>query len=355
MQGKSFKLTKSENENKSVKLFLQLLAVLLFALLGIMFVYFGFAQKENTSIIYNETGEADYKVFLKENDYYSSKYLDKGMSYVANLIDYVNLSFNYNLNSSREATHEYKYKINAELIITERGEENKVLFRKPIVLKEETTVSADTNGNINEALNIKYDDYNAMVNNYRKEYSLSISSKLVVTMHVDTMGEAKELEGASFNSSNDLVISIPLSEQTIEINFDANSINNSKEIVQYSTFNPINYIYMFLGIVLFISALIFLIKTLTTKKQQVSRYAKKRNSILREYDRFIVETVKLKGLYNDKVQIPVNSFDELLDARDNTQNPILFYEDLKENISKFIVIDNNNMFIYLLRESDFKD
>ena len=174
-------------------------------------------------------------------------------------------------------------------------------------------------------------------------------------MHVEANGDAKGLEGADFKSANDLVISIPLSEQTLEINFDSNAINNSKEFVQYSTFNPINYIYIFLGIILVIAALVFLFKALTAKTEKVSKYSKKKNSILREYDRFIVETEKIKDLVSGKLQIPVNSFEELLDARDNTENPILFYEDLNEKACKFTVIDGANIYMYQLKESDFNE
>lgn len=354
MKNKSFELTRPKNENKKVLLFLQLLLVFLIASGGILFVYYGFAQKAGTTVTFDEKGSADYKVYLKKNDYYSSNYLGKGMSYVASLIDKVYLSFNYKLDSNLESFQEYKYRIDAELIITERGEANKVLFRQPIVLKEETVANAHTHGAINESLSIRYDEYNAIVNRYKNEYSLSVSSNLVVKMHVDTKSEATGVDGAKYNSSNDLVISIPLSEQTIEINFDSNEINNTKEIVQYSTFNPINYIYIFLGIILVISALVFLFKTLTKKSNNISYYEKTKNNILRQYDRFIVETDKIENLSKDKLIIPVNSFTELLDARDNTENPILFYENADKKVAKFTVIDGNNMFIYQISDEDKK-
>lgn len=322
-----------------------------------MFVYYGFAKKDRINVIFNETGEADYKVYLKENDYYNAEYLEEGMSYIASLIDNIELNFNYNLNSNIQSKLNYKYKIDAELIITERGQENKVLYSKPIVLKDEVEQFGDTSGLIDEKIIIKYDDYNAMVNNYKKEYGLSVSSKLVVKMHIDSIGNSTELDEDEFTSSNDLIVSIPLSEQTIEINFNHNTINNSKEIVKYSSFNPINYIYLFVGLTIIIYGIVSVFKLFFRKKKK-SRdqlYEKKRNDILKEYDRFIVEASKMNNIETSKTLINVKSFNELLDARENTDNPIIFYEDKIEQKSTFMVIDDNNIFSYRICENDFNE
>lgn len=325
-------------------------------MLAIVFIYFGISQKETKNIIFNETGEADYKVYLKENSYYKEKYLEKGMSYVASLIDYIKLDFNYNLNSSKESDLDYKYKITAELIITEREQENKILFKRPIVLKEETSVKESTNGVITESLNINYDDYNAMVNNYKKEYALSVSSKLLITMHIDASAKATDAEKSSFNSSNDITVSIPLFEQTIEINLNSNTIKNSKEVLEYSTLNPLNYVYLAIGAILMILLIILIIKYFIgfqSKKAKESKYTKTKNNILREYDRFIVEASHIKESKKYNNTIYVKSFDELLDVRDNIEKPILFNEDEVKNISVFSVIDdNNNIYLYIISESE---
>lgn len=349
---------KNQDKDRKIRLVSYIFLICLVALLGIVLIYFGFAQKETKNIIFNETGEADYKVYLKDNDYYKEPYLEKGMSYVASLIDYIKLDFNYNLNSSKESDLDYKYKITAELIITERGEENKILFRRPIVLKEEIEDTASTNGVINETLNIKYDDYNAMVNNYKKEYALSVSSKLLITMHIDSNAKATNTENSNFTSSNDITVSIPLSEQTIEINLNSNTINNSKEVLEYSSFNPLNYIYLAIGIILIIVLFILVAKCidyLKARKQAESEYTKKKNSILREYDRFIVETSKIEETKKYNNTIYVKSFNELLDARDNVEKPILFKEDVIKKVSTFSVIDdNNNIYIYKISENNAK-
>ena len=357
MKQKSFKMDEVKQEDKGTILFLQFFLIFLIVCGGIMSIYYGFAKKDRYNIIFYEKGNADYKVYLKPNEYYSSPYLEKGMSYIANLIDKIEVNFNYNLNSSRESELKYKYKISADLVITERGQENKILYSKPIDLKDEVSKIENTSGLINETIIINYDDYNAMVNNYKKEYSLSISSKLVIKMHIDSASESVNMNKDNFNSSNDLIVSIPLSEQTLEINFNHNEINNSKEIVEYSSFNPINYIYLFIGLILIISGVVFFFKALTkkSKKNKISKYEKIKNNLLKEYDRFIVEASKMNNFEANKIIINVKSFVELLDARENTDNPIIFYEDKNEKLATFMVIDNNNVFIYRISEKEFAE
>lgn len=348
-----------ENEKspkkKNLKLFFSffLLAITLF--ISALFIWVGLSQRTEKSIIFTENGDVDYKVYLKENNYYTSPYLEKGMSYVASLIDYIRLDFNYNVNSSDDADLEFKYDVNAELIITERGEESKVLFKKPIVLKENITKSADSSGVLNEQIDIRYDDYNAMVNSYKKEYALSVSSKLVVTMHVESVGNPKNLEKNNFMSNSDLTVSIPLSEQTISVLINCNTINNSKQIVEYGDLDVKNYIYLTIGGVFGLISLFLLVKTFynfTGRSLKDTEYEKTKKTIIREFDRVIVETNEIVDTRKYESVVYVKSFNELLDVRDNVEKPILFHENVKRKISCFMVIDNNILYIYKIRESD---
>ncbi len=343
-------------ENKNLKLLAQFFLIVFVALLCLVFIYFGISSREQKSVSFSEQGDADYRVYLKENDYYQTPYLEKGMSYVASLIDYIKIDFNYNLNSSRESNLNYKYRIDAQLIITERGNENAVLYLEDIPIKEEVVGSEKLNAAINESINIKYDDYNAKVNSYKQNYSLSVSSKLIVKMHIEADGNSEGINDSEFNSEHDMTVSIPLSEQTLEIMFDSNGINERWQIQQYSNFNPINYIYLAIGIILAIVSLILIVKVVSylyKRRQGESEYTRIKNKILREYDRLIVETKEIKDQKNYRSEIIVNSFDELLDARDNLEVPILFYEDYNQKSSTFMVIDGSHVYKYKITDKKY--
>ena len=53
--------------------------------------------KKTITLSYKENSNINYLVYLKPNDYYIDQpYLSKGMQYIASLIDYVDVNFNYN-------------------------------------------------------------------------------------------------------------------------------------------------------------------------------------------------------------------------------------------------------------------
>ena len=54
---------------------------------GIYFLINSYKYKEPTKSFYEEKSNIDYKVFLNENKFYESEYLDKDMLYVSLLIN----------------------------------------------------------------------------------------------------------------------------------------------------------------------------------------------------------------------------------------------------------------------------
>ena len=68
-----------------------------------------FLTKNKTYYVpYNEESKIDYKVYLKENEFFNKEYLDANNQYIASLIDYINATFDYKLNVS-EKNIDYKY------------------------------------------------------------------------------------------------------------------------------------------------------------------------------------------------------------------------------------------------------
>ena len=84
-----------------------------------------------------------------------------------------------------------------------------------------------------------------------------------------------------------------------------------------------------------------------------SNYEKRLTEILTDYDRIIVEA---RGGYTsntEKKVIKVPNFEELLDARDMLNKPIIFSK--VNNIkSEFIVEDDNKLYKYVLKEVDIE-
>ena len=82
-----------------------------------------------------------------------------------------------------------------------------------------------------------------------------------------------------------------------------------------------------------------------------NKYQTLLTQILREYDRIIV--IARDGYESNvkKKVIKVANFDELLDARDTLEKPII-YSRVNDVKSEFIVEDDEKLFKFILKESD---
>ena len=66
-------------------------------------------------LTYSEKSNLDYKVYLKKNDYFKEKYLPKNRQYIASIIDYIDVFYDYTFSSSKHIDAKYKYKVVAKI------------------------------------------------------------------------------------------------------------------------------------------------------------------------------------------------------------------------------------------------
>ena len=111
------------------RIVIYILMFITFILLGFMFTFKALDFIEKKVINYSEKSNLDYKVYLKENDFYDEDYLDKNMVYVAGLIDKVKVDFDYNFISDETVDLNFDYKVMAKLLITDSNGNN-TYFKK---------------------------------------------------------------------------------------------------------------------------------------------------------------------------------------------------------------------------------
>ena len=100
----------------------------LFLILGLIICLIkAFEYTEKEEIVYRETSTVNYKVYLKDNNFYETQYLEDGMAYVASLIDKIHINYDYSLTSSIKSNIDVDYKIVAKLIIGSQNN-SKVFF-----------------------------------------------------------------------------------------------------------------------------------------------------------------------------------------------------------------------------------
>ncbi len=155
------------------------------------------------------------------------------MKYIASLIDYIDIDFNYEFKMNESVIYDYDYYIEADVKVFEKGNPSNVIFEKKNKLVRDS-VSANQESldfNINENLKINYGEYNDLIRLFKTSYNIIADSTLTLTLYVNVEGKYEKFEEL-IKTNNSMNIVIPLSEQMLNIEMDYKDINNSDVITQ---------------------------------------------------------------------------------------------------------------------------
>lgn len=330
--------------------------ILLFFILSLVFAVLSVSLKTRSNITYRQISDIDYKVYLKPNDYYNQQFLDKNMQYIASLIDNINTNFTYSFNSSQNINYKYMYYVKADVSVTS-GEGKNVIYSKTDRITDPKIISRqNSNGfTINENLKIDYQKYNDLVKGFKSSYAISAESNLKLSLIVDVEDEKGNKIG-NLNSKEVMNLTVPLTEQMVSITMDYKGTNNSNNASVYTDVTVSNKLYLTIAIVSFAISVIFLIKLFkfiskTSTKRTI--YDVTLSKILKEYDRVIVNSKNI--VLSDDNIVDVNSFNELLDVRDNLEKPIIFSEIHKGQKSLFVVKSGDETYRYVMKLVDLEE
>ena len=181
------------------------------------------------------------------------------------------------------------------------------------------------------------------------DYGLAVDSKLVVTMDIKVEGIYEE-EIEKLNREQQLKISIPLSEQTINIDILSDKINENGNISTPIKANIKNKLLFVLAIMILLISLsgISLAIYLYLQNRKKNIYNITVNKILKEYDRIIVNGNVELNENNIPNKIYPETFEEMVDASQTLNAPILYYEVIKNEKCFFVIIKDDTMYKYRL-------
>ena len=308
-------------------------------------------------LFYEESGRTNYRVCLKDNNDYPKKCLDPGMTYIASLIDFLDVDFNYNFNIDEEVNTEYSYYISAEVKVFERKDASKIIYEQEVKLVDPQTLSANETKEFNISQNIKlnYDVYNDLVRAFKTNHNVVADSHIVLKLYVETTNSNEKII-KPIRTSNVMSVTIPLTESQIEVALSHKSINNRIEY-GLSDKKEVNYAFLALAVVsgltsagLLVMFAYVLIKS-TSKKTLYEKYIAR---ILRQYDDIVTEAVTL--IDEDAYEIyDIKTFEELKNICDRLDKPIIFTEGvLKSEVVRtwFSIIDNDILYRYVVRSDE---
>ena len=336
---KKYLLKDKKNKKKIMN---TLVLILIFMLIiGIVLI---FSSISKISTIGNrESGNVDYKVYLKDNDFYQNKYLGKGMQYIASLINTVNVSFNYSNNYSSVIDYEYDYTVTGKILVTDKYDNSKVLYEKEEVLVENKHGNGKDDGfTLLEDLDIDYDKYNSYVTTFKDTYQLDVDSNLIITMTINHKGTYNDKNIS--NKSSQLNISIPLTKNTIDITMNTSSLDSNIDIaIDESVVS--NKVTFTLGIILGGLSLLSILILILSKDGKNDIYKREINRILKNYDRLIITSSQPSiDETNYKNIIRVMTIEELIDVTEISNEPIIYYEVVPNEKSYFIVLKQDSLY-----------
>lgn len=339
---------------RNSKLIFLSLFVLFFVSSSIFIIYKGLDIVKKRDINYINSSNVDYFVYLKDNNYFNTPYLNKGEKYIASLIDNIEIKYNYSLNCEEEMKGNYNYKFVGNIIVKESGKED-VLWEdvKDLSSLKEFSFDGQKTIGIDDKVTINYDYYNDVVNQFKKDYGVMIDAELVVKLVINTN---LDYENDSFTIEYTPYVEIPLSEKTIEISISESKDNNIVKTITYTKYPILNYFLIIVGVIFLLIYLFLGIKVII----RIIKAIKNRNKydmyirkIFGNYEQIIVTTDKIPDL-NDYDVLEVHTFEDLVDAQGEIHKPIIFKETRVGKEALFILLDDKRAFIYIVRLEDVK-
>lgn len=334
-----------------------LLVILAIITFSIFLLEMNFSKNitKSKKLTYTKESNLNYVTYLKNNSHYDARYLKDDFNFVASLIDYFSLDYNYSYTTNEKVKYELTYEINAELEVYDSENDDKPIEKRPFELLKRTTLNGNSQIIKVDIFNQKiiYETYNKIVQEWKKE--ISPNANLKIYIDVKWEGYSKKL-GKNISDKEKVTFIIPVSQKTISINpptFESDTNNESGILTTRSGLPWWYIIIILLTLFIFLISVINLFMNIFSGKSK-SKYEQKVNKILREFDRAITEAKGTFTMTDDENYIEVKSFMELLDVHDNVNEPIIYYKN-SEDLSVFVIKNIHDIYYTIIRRSDFDD
>ena len=262
-------------------------AILIVMAAVLTLTYFKLSKNEYNT--YTEKAKVNYKVNLKENEFYQDNYVDEKSTIIASLINNIDVDFDYKMNLANEQDYTYEYKIVAKTSVRESSKSTSIYETTDELVtslqQEENSKQLD----IADSVTIDYNEYNEKINKFINLYHLdNTTSTLELEMYVYVINK---YDGKQINQdSKVMTLDIPLTTRTVDISIGSNVVQGEGKILsKKSEYENIQYV-LWIGIALAVAGVIvfiMLIKYIIEKRSAETMYAQELKQILFNYKSYI--------------------------------------------------------------------
>lgn len=312
-----------------------------------------FEEGEEASITYNESSTLDYKVWLLDNEFYSSEYLDEEYNVITSSIDEIEVNFDHLLKLSDFVQGVSYYTINSRIIAYQSGDVSKrKVWDYEKLIKDKVITTYNTDSLLIDSTDnfkINYREYKKLMDDYKSNYGVSLIGNLIIEIEIKTDLLYKNFKNNINMDKRVMTMTIPLTESVV--NITTKEIAKNEQVLIEKADSKINYLKLILsvsalgvGLYLCVHMGIILVRLVGID----SKFNKDLNKILRTYGSVIVN---VDGINFDDCQnqMKVSSFDELLDAQQELKKPILYWK-IKSHkglsLAIFAIKNETDMFVY---------
>ena len=317
-----------------------------YGILGYIFLDSGFNTKTKDRVYYEDNSSVYYDVKYLDDNYRDT---DNG-KYVANMVNYIDMDYVYNNIISEYVSGYYKYNVEGYLIAYEDDITDSLWERKYELVQDKVVVIDQNDVNsikVEDEFRIDYRKYRNEILKFIDEYDIDINGYLHIRINV--------FEFLNFDSLNNeyadnkvISVNIPLTDDIFKI-----KVNNIDKIDNYYEFNndkSMNIVFLVIGafcVAMTVASIVMIIKQIGIIYNNQNKYKKEVRRILSKYEDCIV---CVKRFYVNKKynMIYVSSFDELMDVYEKKNKMISFKETKKDKESIFVIIDEEDAWIYKL-------
>lgn len=316
--------------------------------LSVVFLMNGFHNTKILSLRYKEDNDIDYKVYLKENSFFEEEYIEKGKTYITSLIDYIDANYRYSISFDKKVNGEIEYQVYAKLEANKADNMGNYWTKEYEVTKPKTeNISNLDNYSIHQNVKIDYNQYNEMLNDFKKTLGL-VNSDGVLKVYLKVTSKVESEEALDTKIDSDLMLKLPLSQMAIEATPEWDAPSNGKLITKTIKEHSVVYVLWVVGGVLLVILGGFF-AWLFLRNQKIYRmnheYELELKKIQSTYDSIIVNVEEEPNLEDYNV-IKVESFEELIDAHSEIRMPINYYQ--TGDSSVFILFNENTAWKYIL-------
>lgn len=326
--------------------------VILMSAIFLLYRYFNLSKPHYVN--YTEDSNLNYKVIYKDNNFFNDGIQTANNKYIASLIDYVKADFKYSISFlEKNINYSYKYKIVANVKVLDNEDKEKI-YEENDVIFESGMIKGSGTTNIDKSVDIDYNKYNDLINNFTNTYSLKdADSKLNVSMYIELNSYGNNgIE--EVNKKAVVSLSMPLTKRTTGIDL-SNELTKSKDrkiLIKSTTDYSHLLVIGIMGVVfslIEIGVLIFYRKKTRTIKNIYEREIKKLQNTYQGY----VQKISSKYEIGASQVIKVESFNDMLEIKDTLKTPILMLENEAKDGTFFIIpAANGIIYAYALRVVD---